>query len=28
MSVEMIYHVGFVVSDVEKPTKWYTEVLK
>lgn len=23
----MIYHVGFVVSDVEKSLKWYTEVL-
>ncbi len=27
MAVEMIYHVGFVVSDIEKSLKWYTEVL-
>lgn len=27
MAVEMIYHIGFVVSDVEKSLKWYTEVL-
>lgn len=27
MAVEMIYHIGFVVSDVERSLKWYTEVL-
>ena len=27
MTVQMIYHVGFVVCDLEKSLKWYTEVL-
>ena len=27
MAVQMIYHVGFVVSDLEKSLEWYTEVL-
>ena len=27
MAVPMIYHVGFVVSDLAKSLEWYTEVL-
>ena len=27
MAVLMIYHAGFVVSDLEKSLEWYTEVL-
>lgn len=27
MAVQMIYHVGFVVSDLEQSLEWYTEVL-
>ena len=27
MVVQLIYHVGFIVSDVERAVKWYTEVL-
>lgn len=27
MAMQMIYHVGFVVSDIERSLKWYTEVL-
>ncbi len=27
MTVQMIYHVGFVVRDLEQSVKWYTEVL-
>lgn len=27
MAVLMIYHVGFVVSDLEKSLEWYTEAL-
>jgi lactoylglutathione lyase len=27
MAMQMIYHVGFIVSDIELSLKWYTEVL-
>ena len=27
MEIESIYHAGFVVSDIERSLKWYTEVL-
>lgn len=27
MAVQMIYHVGFIVSDIEQSLRWYTDVL-